>query len=293
MRVALLTAIAMVAFATNSVLARLALGGGHVDPFAYTGIRILAAAVMLAAIVVARTRGAARPRLLSMGSVAGALAFLAYAPAFAVAYVSVGAGPGALILFASAQAAMVGWAIVKGDRPAALEWLGIGVALAALTYLLMPSLVAPPLVGAALMAIAGLAWGAYCLVGAHSRAPLADTTGNFLRCAPAGILFVVAGVVHLPPDAVGVSLAIASGAVASGLGYIIWYGVLPSLSRVSAAIVQLTVPALAAAGGVVFIDEPLTERLVLASAGILGGVALALVAADRRRRALLRVPDPG
>ncbi|HMN22310.1 MAG TPA: DMT family transporter [Ottowia sp.] len=288
MRLAALTTISMLAFAANSVLARLALGGGHIDPLAYSGIRLGAGACVLAAIALWRARraGAGRasglPQAWLGGSRAGALSLLLYAVSFSIAYGMVATGPGALILFASVQFSMLAWAVLRGDRPARLEWLGIGVALAALVYLVSPGLVAPPLAGAALMAVAGAAWGAYSLIGRGSRAPLSDSAGNFLRCAPVGVLLIGFGAWRAPPGLQGVILALASGALASGLGYIVWYSALPGLSRAQAALVQLTVPALAAAGGIVFIGEALTPRLVIATVGITGGVALALLASQRR-----------
>lgn len=284
MRTAILTTVAMLAFATNSILARLALSDAHIDPLAYTGIRLVSGAVVLAAIAWFPSRTAPRPRLGDMGSRIGAASLLLYAATFSIAYVMIGAGPGALILFASVQIGMLGWSVARGDRPAPLEWAGMGVALAALAYLLSPGLVAPSLPGSLLMIVAGLSWGAYCLVGGSSRSPMIDTAGNFIRCVPIGVALIVVGTIAIRPDARGLAYALASGALASGLGYIIWYGVLPRLARTTAAIVQLTVPAIAAAGGVVFIDEPLTRRLLVASAGIVGGVALAMVAAERRRR---------
>ena len=289
MRTAALTMVAMLAFATNSILARLALSSSNIDPLAFTGIRLVSGAAVLAFIALFRQNPEERPRLAGTGSWAGAASLLIYATAFSIAYVMVGAGPGALILFASVQIGMVTWAIAKGDRPALLEWLGMGIALAALVYLVSPGLSAPPLHGALLMAVAGLAWGAYSLVGRGSRSPLADTAGNFIRCAPIGAVLMVAGFAFLRPNALGLVYATASGAVASGLGYIIWYGVLPKLTRTAAAVVQLTVPAIAALGGVIFIGESLSGRLLVAMAGIVGGVSLALLAAERRRRGMIAV----
>lgn len=291
MRLAILTAIAMLAFAANSILARLALAHGAIDPLAYTGIRLVAGAVVLAAILRSRAGSSAAPdapaaRAPQRGSWQGAFALLLYALTFSIAYVMVATAPGALILFASVQIGMLAWAVVKGDRPAALEWLGIAIAFGALVYLVSPGLVAPPLLGAALMAVAGVAWGAYSLIGRGSRSPLADSAGNFVRCAPAGALLIVFGTLRATPTAHGVGYALVSGAIASGLGYIVWYSALPGLTRTRAAFVQLTVPALAAAGGVVFVGEALTGRVVVATAGIIGGVALALLASERRRSAI-------
>lgn len=277
----------MLAFATNSILARLALSGSHIGPLAYTGIRLVSGALVLAAIMqwqsqAVRANTRLGGRILRGGSWAGALALSLYAVTFSIAYVTVAAGPGALILFASVQIGMLAWAVIRGDRPTLLEWLGIAVAFTALVYLVSPGLVAPPLAGAALMAVAGVSWGAYSLVGRGSQSPLADSAGNFIRSAPAGIILVIAGIIRLEPAIDGVIYALLSGAVASGLGYIVWYSALPHLSRARAAFVQLTVPVIAATGGVVFIGEAVTVRLLFASAGILGGVALALAASQRR-----------
>lgn len=286
-RLAILTSIAMLAFAANSVLARLALSEGGIDPLAYTGIRLVSGAIVLATIMQLRSRKAWANKPAAMGrsmggTWSGALALLLYAATFSIAYVMIATAPGALILFASVQIGMLAWAVINGDRPAPLEWIGIAVAFGALVYLVSPGLVAPPLTGTVLMAIAGVSWGGYCLVGRGSQSPLADSAGNFMRCMPAGVLLVLVGIFRLKPELEGVVYALLSGAVASGLGYIIWYSALPSLSRTRAAFVQLTVPAIAAAGGVVFIGEALTGRLIIASAGIIGGVSLALAASEWR-----------
>ena len=284
MRIVILVSVAMLAFAANSVLARLALAEHDIDPLAYTGIRLAAGAAVLVTIALFRSARSKSLRQAMGGSWSGAISLLLYAVTFSVAYVMAGAGPGALILFTSVQIGMLAWAIVKGDRPAALEWLGMGVAFAAFVYLVSPGLVAPPWQGTLLMVVAGLAWGAYSLIGRGSRAPVADSAGNFVRCAPAALLLIAIGMASVRPTADGLAYAVASGALASGLGYIVWYGVLPSLSRTEAAFVQLTVPAIAAAGGIAIIGEPLTARLLIATGGIVGGIALALLASERRRR---------
>jgi len=282
MRIIILTGTAMLAFAANSVLARLALSDGAIDAASYTGIRLLAGAMLLYLLMFwgPGTSGARRMG----GSWAGAAALLGYAIAFSVAYLMLGAGLGALILFASVQMSMLGWAIIKGDRPGAIEWTGIGLAVASLVYLVSPGLTAPHPSGTVLMALAGASWAVYSLIGRGSRSPLADTTGNFVRCAPIAAGLVGFGFWTAPVAPTGVAYAIASGAIASGLGYAVWYMALPALSRVQASTVQLTVPAIAAAGGVLIIGETITLRLALASIGILGGVALALLAAERRKR---------
>jgi len=294
LRVAWLTTVAMLAFAANSVLARLALSTGAIDALAYSGIRLASGALVLVLILWLRSGRApaaegqgGRFAWLRGGSWAGAFSLGLYAVSFSIAYGQVATAPGALILFASVQLSMWAWALWRGERPAALQWLGMLLALASLAWLMAPGLVAPPpWQGALLMALAGAAWGAYCLVGRGSRAPLADSAGNFARCALPGVAMLALGASGLRPSAQGVVLALLSGAVASGLGYIVWYGVLPHLSRTRAALVQLTVPVLAAAGGVVFIGEALTARVALASLGVIGGVALALWAAGRHRGAV-------
>ncbi|KQZ12398.1 hypothetical protein ASD50_11575 [Mesorhizobium sp. Root552] len=288
MRLAIWTSIAMLAFAANSVLARLALSKGGIDPWAYTGTRLVSGAIMLAMIMQWKAQKAGSGKLGRVsgsmgGSWSGALALLLYATTFSIAYVMIATAPGALILFASVQIGMLVWAVIKGDRPAPLEWTGIVVAFGALVYLVSPGLVAPSPTGSVLMAIAGVSWAAYSLVGRGSQSPLADTAGNFMRCTPVGLVLIVAGIFRLKPGLEGVVYALISGVVASGLGYFVWYSVLPSLSRARGAFVQLTVPAIAAVGGVVFLGEALTGRLIVATAGIIGGVALALAASQRRK----------
>jgi drug/metabolite transporter (DMT)-like permease len=290
-RVALLTGVAMIAFAANSVLARLAFATVESEPMSYTGLRLASGALVLYLIHSARNRSFPRRVAGSWGAAAAlfgyALAFsIAYVmlgAAFSIAYVMLGAGTGALILFASVQIGILGWAMAKGDRPGALEWIGLIIAAGAFAYLVSPGLVAPEPVGSLLMVAAGLCWAAYTLLGRGSHSPLVDTAGNFIRTTPIAALLLVFGLIVQPLDPVAATYAVASGALASGLGYAVWYAALPHLQRTTAAIVQLTVPAIAALGGVLLISEPLTLRLMVASIGILGGVAVALVGADRRR----------
>jgi drug/metabolite transporter (DMT)-like permease len=281
LRIALMTAVAMLAFAANSVLARLALADGSIDALGYTGIRLAAGALMLFAILRFGARGES---LAVEGSWLGAAALFGYAITFSVAYLMLGAGTGALILFASVQIGMLARAVAVGERPGPVEWLGFGIALVALAFLMSPGLTAPDPLGAVLMIAAGLSWAGYSLLGRGSRSPLADTAGNFIRCTPIALLLAVIGLAIFTPTITGIAYSVASGAIASGLGYAIWYAVLPAITRTGAAFVQLTVPALAAAGGVVLIAEPLTQRLVLSSLGVIGGVAIALLAAEWRRR---------
>ena len=278
MRIIALTVIAMIAFAANSVLARLAFATAGAEPLSYTGIRLAAGAATLAVLLALRRRN-----LRLGGSWSGVAALFGYAILFSIAYILLGAGTGALILFASVQIGMLGWAVYRGDRPGLIEWLGFVVAFGGLVYLLSPGVVAPNPLGALLMLVAGLCWAAYTLIGRASTSPLDDTAGNFMRSSPLAVVMVVAGALTHGVSLAAVIYAIVSGALASGLGYAVWYTALPSLSRTRAAIVQLTVPAIAGAGGVLFIGEALSPRLVIATIAIIGGVALAVISSSRRR----------
>ena len=281
----LFTTLAMIAFASNSLLNRLALGQGSIDPVSYTLIRLVAGAVMLALIAaIQRNNGKAGMR----GSWLSAALLFLYAISFSFAYLTLGAGTGALILFGSVQVTMILAALSSGERPRVLEWLGVFLALGGLIYLVLPGLTAPSPLGSALMTAAGIAWGFYSLRGRGSNTPLADTTGNFVYAAPFIILVRLISFkgIHLSMN--GALLAAFSGAVASGIGYVIWYAALRGLTTTRAAIVQLSVPALAAWGGVIFLAESLSVRLILAGALILGGIALAATGRAAPERASQR-----
>lgn len=279
-RIVVLTLLAMLAFAGNSLLCRLALRGAHVDAASFTMIRLAAGAVVLWLIVRWRGGGAG-----GHGSWRSALALFAYAAAFSYAYLSLTAAMGALLLFGAVQATMIGAGLWQGERLAPVQFAGLVLAGAGLVGLLAPGLEAPPLAGATLMIIAGIAWGIYSLRGRQGGNALASTAGNFLRAAPFGVALGVAGLALSPAaDAAGIGYAIASGALASGLGYAIWYTALPGLRATSAASVQLSVPAITAFGGVLFLDEVVTLRLLLASAAILGGIALVIAGRVRPAR---------
>ena len=271
----LLTVVTMICFAANSVLARLALRGGEIDGASFTVIRIVSGAAFLA-LLVGRRRGLDSLRV--NGAWGAAAAMVVYAITFALAYARLEAGTGALILFAAVQATMIGAGMLAGERLGAAEWLGLTIALGGLVYLVSPGLAAPSVSGAVLMGTAGAAWGVYSLAARGVRSPVAATAGNFLRAAPlaAGGWAVSAGLRGVEVGATGVGLAVLSGAVTSGLGYVIWYTALQGLTASRAAIVQLAVPALAAAAGVLFLGERATWRLGIASVAILGGVGLAL-----------------
>lgn len=281
MRVIVLTVLAMMAFAANSVLARLALSSGAIDAAAFTGVRLASGAIVLGLLLWLKAGGAALPKLTGSWAQSGAL--FGYAICFSFAYTLLGASMGALVLFASVQIGMVTRAVWAGDRPAVLEWVGLLAAAGAFVYLVSPGLAAPHPLGATLMIVAGLCWAGYSLLGRGSSRPLSDTAGNFIRCLPLAVALLVVGIWTEAPRFEGLILAMASGAVASGLGYAIWYAALPHLSRTRAAVVQLSVPVIAGFGAVLFIGEAITPRLLIASALILGGIAVAVVLAGRRR----------
>lgn len=269
---AALVALALAAFAGNSLLARVALRDGGMDAASFTALRLVSGALVLWALVSLRRAPAAR----GSGDWISALALFAYAALFSLAYVQLEAGAGALLLFGAVQATMIGRGLAAGERLARWQWLGLLVALAGLVGLLLPGLSAPPPLPSLLMLGAGVAWGAYSLRGRGALDPLRTTAGNFLRTLPMAALFLLALLPRLQVDTPGLLAALASGALASGVGYAIWYTALPSLRRASAATLQLAVPLIVAVAGVLWLGEPATLRLLLAGAAILGGVALVL-----------------
>jgi drug/metabolite transporter (DMT)-like permease len=278
-RTFVLTSVTLVAFAANSVLCRLALGDGDIDAASFSAIRLTSGAVALFII----SRGLGRRRILGRGGgwKSAAMLFL-YAVPFSFAYLSLSTGTGALILFAAVQITMIAAALVSGERLGPLEWVGLAVALCGLLYLVSPGLAAPSLSGSLLMITAGVSWGVYSLRGRGVADAIAATTDNFVRSVPfvaaVGIAFI--GRAHVSTS--GVALAVSSGALASGLGYVLWYAALRGLSASQAGIVQLSVPVLAALGGVVFMAESITTRLVLSAVLTLGGVAVAVMAKQKR-----------
>ncbi len=277
LRLFLITALAMAAFAANSVLARLAMASGEAGPWWFTLLRLVSGALMLALIV-------SPPRAIRAGSWISAGALLAYAAFFSLAYLTLAAGTGALILFALVQITMIGWGLFSGERLSAPRWAGLAMAIAGLLWLLLPGLEAPEPLGAGLMAAAGIGWGIYSLRGRGQDQPTLLTAGNFVRASLLALAIALPAIAvsgEALPSLKGVAYALLSGAVTSGLGYAIWYTALRGLSASLAAIAQLTVPALAAFGGVLFLSEPLTVRFVIATGLILGGVALASLVRQR------------
>jgi len=275
----LLTLLSMLAFAANSLLCRVALKSDAIDPASFAAIRLMSGAAML--VVVMRLRGVSPT---TSGGWVPAFWLAAYAAAFSFAYVSLPAGVGALLLFGSVQATMVGTSLWRGERLSARQWLGLVVAMGGLVALLLPGLSAPPLGSAVLMMAAGVGWGAYSLHGKKSLNAGATTAGNFLRSVPFAVLLVVVRVTQLSVSSTGVAYAVCSGAITSGLGYIVWYTVLPHLRSSAAATVQLSVPLLAAIGGTLLLGEAWTQRLSWTGLAILGGIALVVVAPKRLTR---------
>jgi len=271
------TALAMTAFAANSILCRLALEPPDIDAVGFTSLRLTSGAVTLLAI--ARLSGRRRTAR-SAGTWTSGIALFVYAILFSVAYLRLSASTGALILFALVQATMIVWGLARGERPRAVQWAGMVVALGGFVYLVSPGLSAPSPLGSVMMAGAGVAWGAYSLRGRGTPDPIVTTTDNFVRAVP--LVLVLAALFHrdLELSARGITLAVASGAVASGVGYVIWYVALRRLSATRAASVQLSVPLLAAGGGLVILGEPATLRLGLSAVLILGGVGLTLAGKD-------------
>lgn len=266
-----LTAVAMLAFAANSVLCRLALQQEAIDAASFTVIRLLSGALALALLLGARGLPPARA-----GNWRSAFALFAYAAAFSFAYVSLPTGVGALLLFAAVQATMILTGLLRGERLTMSQLVGLLLAFGGFIHLLLPGLSAPPLGGALLMVGAGIAWGVYSLRGRGTGNPLAATAGNFLRTVPMAIGLAMLGVGSVNLQSSGVLYAVLSGALASGAGYAVWYAALRGLSATGAATVQLSVPVIAALGGVLLLGEVVTWRLVLASVAILGGVAIVL-----------------
>ncbi len=273
LRTALYTAFALTAFAANSLLCRLALGKTLIDAASFTTIRMVSGALLLLLLAGAFKRSRAPGQ---RGNWTSAVMLFVYAAAFSFAYISLNVGAGALILFASVQATMIIYAIFKGERPHLLRCLGLFAALAGLTYLVFPGLQAPSPSGAVLMAAAGVAWGVYSLRGRGSRAPVAVTADNFLRSTPFVLFISLVFFRNMYMTIEGAFYACLSGGLTSAVGYVVWYAALKDLAATPAALLQLLVPVLAALGGVVFLSEQPTVRLVLSSVMIIGGVALAL-----------------
>lgn len=278
------TALALTSFAANSLLCRLALGGATIDAASFTSVRLVSGALMLLAISRLRSSGttasfgAASQSAATHGSRPGwrsAVALFSYAIAFSYAYISLTTGTGALILFGAVQTTMILHALLSGERPHLLEWVGLTTALTGLVVLVFPGLAAPPLAASIVMAVAGMSWGFYTLWGRGTKDPLAATSTNFARSVPLTLAVSAVAIGGAHVSARGVVLAASSGALASGLGYVVWYAALRGLTATRAAIVQSATPIITAIGGVIFLSEQISVRLIAAAVLILGGIGLA------------------
>ena len=270
-----LTSLALIAFAANSVLNRLALSEGSIDAPSFTIIRLLSGAIVL--FVILSKKNSTIKSTNSKGSWVSSLMLFTYAITFSLAYVTLDTATGALILFAAVQISMLLISIFKGMRLSSLEWFGILIAFVGFVYLVYPDLGTPSVKGFVQMAIAGTAWGVYTLNGGATQDALADTAYNFIRTIPFVVVLLALTYSHSSYSTQGIVLAVLSGAIASGIGYTIWYAALNGLSVTQAAVVQLSVPVIAAVGGVVFVSEQLTQRLVISIVFILGGILLVVI----------------
>lgn len=268
------TSVAMLAFAGNSILCRLALRDALIDPASFTSIRLASGALTLLIIFAFKRRNES---LRNHGGWWSALMLFLYAVCFSYAYISLSAGTGALILFGFVQWTMIAIGLWSGDRPGLMEWLGWAFAFGGLVWLVLPGVESPPFTGASLMALAGIAWGVYSIRGRNETDALAATASNFLLSIVMVVILTVIAMSGAEFTTRGILLAVVSGAVTSGLGYVIWYAALEGLSAMQAALVQLSVPAIATAGGVLLLSEPLSLRLLVSSALVLGGISLALI----------------
>jgi drug/metabolite transporter (DMT)-like permease len=275
MRVFILTFAALIAFAANSLLCRAALRGTNIDAATFTFVRICSGAVALSILTTLR------PARVRHGNWASAAALFAYAAAFSLAYLSLPAGTGALLLFGAVQATMILWGWRNSERLRTAQFVGLVLACAGLVLLVFPGISAPPFLGSILMVSAGVAWGIYSIRGRRTGDAIGATAGNFLRAVVFALAFAIAAIPWLRFDRAGLMYAVVSGAIASGLGYAIWYTVLPALKATSAATVQLSVPVLAAIGGIILLNEQLSARFVIAAMAVLGGIAL--VVFERRK----------
>jgi len=268
----------LIAFASNSVLCRLALAQGAIDPTSFTILRILSGAATLW-IISALLRRRSRPR----GSWISAFMLALYAFTFSYAYVSLSAGTGALILMGAVQATMIVGGIRAGELLIPIQWVGLLLALGGTVYLVSPGITGPPVLGSILMAIAGFAWGGYSLRGRGTDDPITTTTDNFIRAVPIALGIALVQLGEMTWSKQGVLLALLSGSLTSGIGYVLWYAALRGLTATRAAVAQLTVPVIAAIGGVVFLSEAIVARLVIASLAVLGGVGLAVAGRVQRK----------
>lgn len=268
------TFLALVAFAGNSLICRIALKESAIEPAMFTGIRLISGAMALILIVFITNKSHKKK---SKGSWFSAVMLFLYAAAFSYAYVSLETGTGALILFGSVQITMIAYSLASGKKMSAMEWLGVILALFGFLYLMLPGAETPSLSGFILMTISGIGWGTYSILGKTTKNPLQDTAYNFLRTIPFLLLLLYFIMQENHYNTKGILLALFSGVVTSGLGYIIWYAALKGLTTIQASIVQLFVPVLAAVGGFLFVNEVISLRLLVSALLILGGILLLII----------------
>lgn len=272
--ICLYTSLALIAFAANSVLCRLALGNGSIDAASFTVIRLLSGAVVLCVILSFQRNN---QDALSKGSWMASFTLFLYAITFSYAYLSVDTGTGALILFGSVQITMIILSIIGGTRLHITEWFGVVIAITGFIYFILPNVSTPSMNGFILMTISGISWGVYTLIGRRSKNPLTDTTYNFVRTIPFVVLLAVFTLDNMSYSNDGVILALLSGGITSGVGYTIWYIALNDLSSTQASVIQLSVPIIAAIGGVIFVSELITFRLIISAIIVLGGILMVVL----------------
>lgn len=266
------TVFALIAFAANSVLCRLALGNNQIDASSFTTVRLISGAIILLIITLFQKK---RIQFEGMKNVFSAFFLFLYAVAFSFAYISLSTATGALILFGAVQITMLISALINGEHPNLFEWLGLILAISGLIYLVFPGLTSPSLLGSFLMTLSGISWGIYSLIGRKNKDPLKSTTENFLFAVPFVIIISLIFMDKINVNSNGFMLAVISGSVTSGIGYAIWYVALRGLTATRAATVQLSVPIIAAIGGIIFLSEGISIRLLISTVLILGGVGLA------------------
>jgi len=273
-----LTGLALIAFAANSVLCRLALGNEAIDAASFTVIRLLSGSIVLL-IIISTTRWNSRntTRTSTKGSWTSSFMLFIYATAFSYAYISLDTGTGALILFGSVQITMILLSYISGTRLHITEWTGVVIAFAGFIYLILPGVSTPSVIGFMLMTVAGIAWGIYTLKGRSSNSPLNDTAYNFFRTTPLVVLLAISSINNINYSTEGIVLALLSGGITSGIGYTIWYIALGGLSSTQAAVLQLSVPVIAALGGIIFVSETITFRLAISAAMVLGGILIVVL----------------
>ena len=274
----LFTVLALIAFAANSVLCRLALGENAIDASTFTIVRLLSGAIVLTVIIsIGKIKAKANSNSSTKGSWPASIALFIYAITFSFAYVTLDTATGALILFGSVQITMILMSIFSGNRLHISEWFGMALAFTGFVYLILPGITTPSVIGFFLMTVSGIAWGIYTLKGRGSQNPIMDTAFNFLRTMPFVIILAVITIKYAHYSSEGILLAVLSGSIASGIGYMIWYSALSGLSVTQAAVLQLLVPVIAAVGGVIFVSESISLRLTVSSAMILGGILMVVL----------------